>query len=85
MVEVVEIKQGVWIDATLLKLAGLGTRLRIVTQPGEIRLVSAKDDQQEQLPDATNAWAIFCMLGKNAPRGKLVNSAENHDRYLYGR
>lgn len=37
MVEVLEVKQGVWIDATLLKLAGLGTRRRILTQSGEIR------------------------------------------------
>lgn len=43
MVEVLEVKQGVWIDETLIKLAGLGTRLRVMTQPGEIRIVPATD------------------------------------------
>lgn len=39
MVEVLEVKQGVWIDETLIKLAGLGTRLRVLTQPSESRLL----------------------------------------------
>ena len=39
MVEVLEVKQGVWIDETLIKLAGLVTRLCVLTQLGEIRIV----------------------------------------------
>lgn len=55
MVEVLEVKQGVWIDETLIKLAGLGTRLRIVTQPGEIRLVPAT----ESVDRSRAAWLAF--------------------------
>ncbi len=85
MVEVLEVKQGVWIDETLIKLAGLGTRLRVLTQPGEIRIVQAQEERPAQLIENADAWAIFQELGQTAPRGKLANAAEDHDRYLYGR
>lgn len=55
MVEVLEVKQGVWIDETLIKLAGLGTRLRIMTQPGEIRIVPAID----RIDETRAAWLAF--------------------------
>jgi hypothetical protein len=32
---------------------------------------------------ATNAWNLFRSMGRTTTTGKLKNSAEEHDRYLY--
>ncbi len=33
----------------------------------------------------TEAWKLFRSMGRTAAQGKLTNSAEEHDRYLYGK
>lgn len=33
----------------------------------------------------TEAWKLFRSMGRTATQGKFANSAEEHDRYLYGK
>ncbi|PIQ44508.1 MAG: hypothetical protein COW04_12630 [Deltaproteobacteria bacterium CG12_big_fil_rev_8_21_14_0_65_43_10] len=33
----------------------------------------------------TEAWKLFRSMGRTAAQGKLKNSAEEHDRYLYAK
>jgi len=82
--QVLEIQQGVWIDERWLQSAGLGPRIQVVVQAGEIRIVPALGET-EQPQSAELGWNVFRALGKNARPGKLPNAAAEHDRYLYSR
>lgn len=82
--QVLEVQQGIWIDAVWLRLAGLGTRYQVLVEPGEIRIVSAPAASEQQA--TINApWDLFRSLGQDAEPGLLPNAAEEHDRYLYGK
>ncbi|MCC6445042.1 MAG: hypothetical protein IT210_16490 [Armatimonadetes bacterium] len=82
--QVLEVKQGIWIDERLLRDAGLGRDLLLVVEPGEIRILPAASEVQET-PEKEAAWEVFRSLGKEARPGELPNAAEEHDRYLYGK
>ncbi|MCI0617434.1 hypothetical protein L0244_31050 [bacterium] len=79
-----EVQQGIWIDEQWLKSAGLGSRLQVIVQSGEIRIAAAPANNVSPISSAT-AWSIFRSLGKNAKAGKLHNASVEHDRYLYGK
>jgi len=80
---VLEIKQGIWIDEQWIRNAGLGTRLQIVVQRGEIRILAVRDEAER--PESLTGWEIFRSLGHDAQPGRLPNAAAEHDRYLYGK
>lgn len=82
--QTLEVQHGIWIGEQWLKSAGLGTRLQVTVQAGEIRIASAS---AKIVPSTSSAmaWSIFRSLGKNAKAGKLQNAAVEHDRYLYGK
>lgn len=68
-----EIQQGIWIERRLLQDAGLGSRLQVIVQPGEIRILAApaKADQSESVEElwteeAREAWRS---LGSDAQAG----------------
>lgn len=82
--QTLEVQQGIWIDEQWLKSAGLGARLQVTVQSGEIRIASAPA-QNAQPNSSAMAWGIFRSLGKDAKVGKLPNAAVEHDRYLYGK
>lgn len=82
--QTLEVQQGIWIGEQWLKTAGLGSRLQITVQAGEIRIASAPV-KNAQPNSSAMAWSIFRSLGKNAKAGKLQNAAVEHDRYLYGK
>lgn len=84
-----EIQQGIWIERRLLQDAGLGSRLQVIVQPGEIRILaaSAEAEQSESVEElwteeAREAWRS---LWQEAEPGQLHNPSENHDLYLYGK
>jgi len=81
--ELLEVQHGIWIDEQLIRDAGLGGRLRIVVEPGEIRILPSIEETEPQ--DSSKGWEIFRTLGNDAPAGHLKNAAEDHDRYLYGK
>ncbi|QLQ08052.1 MAG: hypothetical protein HZY76_20005 [Anaerolineae bacterium] len=59
-----EVRQGIWIDKEWLKNAGLSGRLSVLVQPGEIRILPAREASQ---PVGTAAgWAVFQALGDDA-------------------
>lgn len=82
--ELIAVQQGVWIHERWLRDAGLGQRLQVEVQPGEIRIRPAP---QEAMPEAPSeaAWEVFRSLGRDAKPGRLKEAAAEHDRYLYGK
>ncbi|MCX6031973.1 MAG: hypothetical protein NT169_22085 [Chloroflexi bacterium] len=78
-----EVRQGVWIDKDWLKSAGLGGRLNVLVQPGEIRILPAKGSPKQI--GTTLGWDVFRSLGDAAAPGQLPDAAVEHDRYLYGK
>jgi len=90
--EVLEVQQGIWIDERRIRDAGLGTRLQVVVQPGEIRIlpvpaehVSWTDRTGAERQESAKGWEVFRSLGRDAQPGRLPNAAVEHDRYLYGK
>jgi hypothetical protein len=81
--KVLEVQQGVWIDEQWIRHAGLGTRLQVVVQPGEIRILPVRDESEQQ--ESSKGWEVFRSLGRDAQPGQLPNAAVEHDRYLYGK
>jgi hypothetical protein len=82
--QVLEVQEGIWIDKQWLHSAGLGSRLQVVVQPGEIRLRAAPTEGEPPEPSEAG-WRVFRALGQDAPPGRLPNAAVEHDRYLYGK
>jgi len=82
--QVLEVQQGIWIDEQWLQSAGLGSRLQVIVQSGEIRILSAPTKIASQT-SSEKAWNVFRALGRNARIGKLPNAGVEHDRYLYGK
>ena len=82
--QIIDVSQGVWIDARWLHKAGLGSRVQIEMKTGEIRILAASTTVEESKP-SQKGWNTFETLGDNAVAGRLKNAAENHDRYLYGK
>ena len=82
-VGVLKVQQGVWIDEEWIREAGLGDRLRIVVQGGEIRILPAAGEGEEREPSA-RGWEIWQALGRDAQPGRLPDAAAKHDQYLYG-
>jgi len=90
--EELEVQQGIWIDERRIRDAGLGTRLRVVVQPGEIRIlpgltehVSWTDSTGAERQEPSKGWKVFRSLGRDAQPGRLPNAAVEHDDYLYGK
>lgn len=92
---VLTVQKGIWIDERWLQDAGIGTRIQVIVQPGEIRIVSLQDtaeltqEVQTSSAEAETAWtpaaeAAFRGLWEEATSGTLDNPSLNHDRYLYG-
>jgi len=80
---IMEIQQGVWIDERWLQDAGLGSHVRVVVQPGEIRIVAVPE---EAVPsEDSTAWNAFQSLGESPNHGRLRESATDHDKYLYSK
>ncbi len=82
--QTLEVQQGIWIDEQWLQSAGLGSRLQVTVQAGEIRIAAAPAKIEQPISSAM-AWSVFRSLGKNAKAGKLKNASVEHDRYLYGK
>lgn len=82
--QIADVQQGIWIDEHWLRSAGLGARLQVVVQPGEIRL-RAVSLEEEQRPRSDVGWEVFRLLGHDAPTGRLSNAAADHDQHLYGK
>jgi len=82
--QTLEVQQGIWIDEQWLQSAGLGSRLQVTVQSGEIRIAAAPAKSAQPISPEMG-WSIFRSLGKNAKVGKLQNTAVEHDRYLYGK
>jgi hypothetical protein len=78
--ELLEVKHGIWIDEQWIRDAGLGDRLRILVQPGEIRILPGNVENEPN--ESSKGWEVFRSLGDDAPSGNLENAAEAHDRYL---
>ena len=81
--EVLEVQHGIWIDEQWIRDAGLGRRLRVVVQPGEIRILPGASENESR--SSSKGWDVFRALGNDAQPGWLDNAAEEHDRYLYGK
>ena len=81
--QIVDVQQGIWMDERWLRSAGLGARLQVVVQPGEIRL-RAVSIEEEQVARSEAGWEVFRLLGQDAPTGRFSNAAADHDQYLYG-
>lgn len=82
--QVLKVQQGIWIDEQWIRNAGLSTHLRVLVQPGEIR-IQAVPTEGEQQACSENGWDVFRSLGHDAQPGHLPNAALEHDRYLYGK
>jgi len=78
-----EVRQGIWIDREWLRDAGLGGRLHVLIQPGEIRILPGAGAAEQS--GTTLGWDIFRTLGDEATPGQLPDAAVDHDRYLYGK
>jgi hypothetical protein len=57
------------------------TRLQVVVQPGEIRILPVPDEAERQ--ESLKGWEVFRSLGHDAEPGRLPNAAVEHDRHLY--
>jgi hypothetical protein len=81
--EILEVQHGIWIDERWIRDAGLEGQLRVLIQPGEIRILPAtsRDDSKS----SSKGWDVFRSLGNNAQPGQLKNASEDHDGYLYGK
>jgi hypothetical protein len=82
--QVLEVQQGIWIDEQWLRDAGLGRRLQVRVQPGEIRILTAPTEIEQREP-SERGWEVFRSLGRDAQPGQLRDAAVEHDRYLYGK
>jgi len=82
--QVLNVTQGVWIDAQWLQKAGLGSRVQIEMRTGEIHIQAVSETTEEAKP-SEKGWDTFRALGDHAVVGCLKNAAQNHDRYLYGK
>lgn len=87
--QVLGVQRGIWIDERWLQDAGLGSHLRVIVQPGEIRILAAPDEV-EQPETANDVWSeeaieAWRSLGRDAQPGQLKNTSTNHDQYLYGK
>ena len=80
--QILEVRQGVWIDQRWIRNAVLGDHLQVVVQPGEIRILTAPPETQPPEP-SERGWDIFRALGQEDQPGRLPNAAAEHDRYLY--
>ena len=57
-------------------------RQRLSLVPSSIvKVVITLENMEKE--SVTNAWNLFRSMGRSATTGKLTNSAEEHDRYLY--
>jgi hypothetical protein len=57
-------------------------RQRLSLVPSSIvKVVITLENMEKE--SATNAWNLFRSMGRSATTGKLTNSSEEHDRYLY--
>ena len=81
--EVLEVQRGIWINERWVRDAGLGTRLQVVVQPGEIRILPMPNETEKEV--SARGWEVFLSLGRTAQPGQLSNAAVEHDRYLYGK
>lgn len=81
--QMLEVQQGIWIDKRWVRNAGLGNRLQVVVQPGEIRILGVPTRAEQQM--SSEGWDVFRSLGRDAQPGQLSNAAVEHDRYLYGK
>ena len=86
---VVDVQQGVWIDAHRLRKAGLGKQLRIIVRPGVVKILPEPVPSEAMLSEPQGpsplGWELFCTLGNDAQPGRLPDAAVDHDRYLYPR
>lgn len=80
---IIEVQQGIWIDAEWLKQAGFGARYQVVVEPGVIRILPLADSTTTEILQKS-AWEIFRRMGTEAQQGTLPNTAALHDKYLYG-
>ncbi len=80
---IIEVQQGIWIDAALLEEAGLSEQYRIVVEPGSIRILPLTKPTVRETALAP-AWETFRQMGTGAQSGTLSNTAAQHDKYLYG-
>ena len=81
-IRVLKVQQGIWIDDEWLQSAGLGTRLQVILQNGEIRIIAAPTYSASPIP-SEQAWRVFRALGKQARAGRLADASVRHDEYLY--
>lgn len=51
MTQVLEVKQGIWLDEQLLRRAGLGAQWQVLVQPGEIRIVPVAVSDAQSAPE----------------------------------
>lgn len=77
-----EVQHGIWIEDEWIRNARLGSRLKVVVRPGEIRILPVKTATERAKP-SEKGWDVFRTLGDNAPLGDLRNASTDHDRYLY--
>jgi len=82
--EILNVRQGLWIDERWLRKAGLGSRLQIQMGTGEIRIQTASKSVEGANP-SEKGWDTLRTLGNDAVVGCLKNAAQDHDRYLYGK
>jgi hypothetical protein len=78
-----EVRQGIWIDKEWLRNAGFGSRLHVLVQLGEIRILPGTGATRQV--GSTTGRDIFRTLGDDATTGQLADAAVEHDRYLYGK
>ena len=82
--QIINVRQGVWIDKRWLQKAGLGSRLQVEMKTGEIRIHAASKINNDRVP-TEKGWSTLQTLGDNAVDGCMKNAAQNHDSYLYGK
>jgi len=51
MTQVLEVKQGIWIDEQLLRHAGIGRQWQVLVQPGEIRIIPVAVSDAQPSPE----------------------------------
>ncbi|WP_413174695.1 hypothetical protein [Anabaena azotica] len=79
--QIIDLEQGLLITQNWLKEAGLGDRVQVVIQQGEIRISSV--DKEEWTESQEDAWNVFLSLEQDAPSGQVADVSTNHDQYLY--
>jgi hypothetical protein len=86
--QVLAVQEGLWIDKDWLDKAGLGSRLQILIEDGEIRIMAASVENAAATPEehwSEESLQTFLSLGEEAVPGQLQDTSINHDRYLYGK